>query len=153
MKLFKDLKNDLDSEFSMFIRMRDTNSDNEGHCFTCARKVSVNNADCGHYIPRADLQVRWCEYNAHIQCRYCNRYMDGIKMMRMYERSIRSRYGKIVFEFLKEEQSKLSPNRLELKEMIEYFKTANKLIKKIKSKGACVPSIFFKLPEKEMASV
>lgn len=78
----------LDELFSKFIRCRDTNStfngkimDGEGYgkCITCGNIKGFIDLDCGHYIGRQFYATRWNPINCAAQCRYCNRFNEGMK--------------------------------------------------------------------------
>jgi Bacteriophage Lambda NinG protein len=57
------ITNRLDSLVSKIVRLRDP------HCVTCG---SLSNAQCGHYISRVFVNVRWNLQNCHRQCAACN---------------------------------------------------------------------------------
>lgn len=56
--------------------------------------------DCGHYIPRRFLAVRWDENNAHGECITCNR-VDEKHMVR-YNKFMLDKYGAQKVRFLKQ---------------------------------------------------
>lgn len=62
----KQLVNELDDVFSVFIRHRDRFT-----CYTCG-KQGDHGMQCGHLISRTNYTTRWDELNAHAQCRGCN---------------------------------------------------------------------------------
>ncbi len=68
----------LDKAFSIRIRTRDT-IDGVGKCITCQAIKPFVELDCGHYIGRQFYAVRWNDFNASAQCRYCNRFNEGMK--------------------------------------------------------------------------
>jgi hypothetical protein len=76
---------DLDSAFSWFVRLRDTDEFGYGKCCTCPTHVSVTEADCGHFISRGSMTLRYHEWNSHIQCRSCNRMRNSTEMIKAYE--------------------------------------------------------------------
>lgn len=68
-----------DNAFSRFIRTRDSQS-YEGRafrCISCGMVKPIEQADCGHYINRAHMSLRFSELNCHAQCRHCNRFREG----------------------------------------------------------------------------
>ena len=75
-KSYKTLKNKLDRVFALFIRKRDT-KDGYGKCISCGKICSYENLDCGHFINRRHLSLRWNEKNSNAQCRSCNRFDEG----------------------------------------------------------------------------
>jgi len=69
----------LDTVFSDYIRV--SNSDKDGYCtcVTCGKKGKWRKdiIDAGHFITRSAMATRWDERNVKPQCRYCNRYRNG----------------------------------------------------------------------------
>ena len=62
----------LDSIFSTYIRLKGSNEEGWGECFTCGRIRHYKEVDCGHFITRAKLATRWDEMNVAFQCKQCN---------------------------------------------------------------------------------
>lgn len=67
----------LDKVFSRYIRMRDADDDGYVKCVTCGKREWWQDVDCGHFIQRDRLAVRYSTENAHAQCKRCNRYRGG----------------------------------------------------------------------------
>ena len=68
-----------DEAFSKFIRTRDSQP-YEGRafrCISCNRVLPIEQSDCGHYVNRSHMSVRFNEKNCNAQCRHCNRFMEG----------------------------------------------------------------------------
>ena len=69
-----------DQWFSRYIRLKNA-MDYGGtivtKCYTCNKTYKVKDLDCGHYINREHISVRFNENNARPQCTYCNRYRSG----------------------------------------------------------------------------
>lgn len=76
------LKKKADEVFSKYIRKRD------GRCFTCG---NTDNLQCGHYIPRDCLELRYNERNCHAQCVGCNVFKKG--NYTVYSLKLMSKYG------------------------------------------------------------
>lgn len=72
------LKKILDKHFSIFIRMRDTNTHGFGKCYTCPKIIHYKQGHCGHFIPRNILITRWDEENCRLQCVGCNLFGNGM---------------------------------------------------------------------------
>lgn len=65
----------LDKVFSLYIRMRDSR---EFHyrafrCISCGDVKPFEQMDCGHFIGRTCMALRWNEQNCSGECRFCNR--------------------------------------------------------------------------------
>ena len=70
--------NKLDTVFSLYIRLRD--SKHYGYrnfrCISCGEPKSVDQMDCGHFVSRNCMALRWDERNAHGECQKCNRFLS-----------------------------------------------------------------------------
>lgn len=68
-----------DEAFSLFIRTRDSQAfDGRAfRCISCGRPLPIEQADCGHFINRQHMSLRFSELNCNAQCRKCNRFMEG----------------------------------------------------------------------------
>ncbi len=82
----KNLKKELDTWFSRFIRWRDG-----GQCFTCERRDNPKKMHAGHFVPRQFLSTRYDEENCHCQCMACNLYFNG--QPSAYAANLDRRYG------------------------------------------------------------
>lgn len=72
-------RTNLDDWFSRFIRLRDSNEYGYLVCCTCPKPVYFMDADTGHFVGRQYLAVAWNEMNCNAQCRFCNRFNEGMK--------------------------------------------------------------------------
>jgi len=70
------LKKEADKWFSLYIRTRDalrtTWTITKWKCITCDKINEIKKMDCWHFISRGYTPVRWYQYNAHLQCKFCN---------------------------------------------------------------------------------
>lgn len=69
----------LDSVFSLYIRLRDSRAYGGKYfrCISCGRVLPFEKGDCGHYISRRNMALRFSEDNCNMQCSHCNRFQDG----------------------------------------------------------------------------
>ena len=116
-----DLISKLDRVFSEFIRLRDSKN---GYfkCISCGRILPYEQADCGHYINRQHMSLRFNEKNCNAQCRKCNRFDEG--NIQGYRRGLIKKYGeKIVtlLEYQKNETKQYSSFELEV--LIKYYQS------------------------------
>ena len=72
----KTIKN-LDTQFSRFIRMRDSDENGMVACFTCGVVKHWKKGDAGHFQSRGKLSTRWEETNVQFQCKRCNGFRGG----------------------------------------------------------------------------
>lgn len=66
------LRKKADAIFSRYIRQRDG-----GQCYTCSLKRPWKEMQCGHFVPRQYLSLRYDEVNCHCQCYACNMLYNG----------------------------------------------------------------------------
>lgn len=77
------LDKQLDTVFSKYIRLKYTDEDGNGNCFTCDDRYQFHFLQCGHFIKRAITLYRHDKNNARIQCKDCNEFKAG--NMEVYE--------------------------------------------------------------------
>jgi len=66
------LRDDLDTVFSLYIRYKYANSEGHVKCYTCPKVLPITKIHNGHYISRANLSTRWMEQSCRPQCPGCN---------------------------------------------------------------------------------
>lgn len=119
----KQLIKDLDTVFSQYIRR--TNSINGvARCVTCGKYDSWKSMDCGHFIVRIKIGTRFDERNCNVQCRVCNRQLQG--NMKSYTLYMKAKYGIGIVDELKAKSSE-SLRTYEIEAMLKHYK--EKLLK------------------------
>ena len=119
-----------DNAFSRFIRTRDSQS-YEGRafrCISCGMVKPIEQADCGHYINRAHMSLRFSELNCHAQCRHCNRFREG--NIQDYRRGLIEKIGEqkvLLLEAQKNVTNKISNFELEL--LAKHYRAETKKFK------------------------
>ncbi len=117
---YKTLKNSLDVVFSKFIRNRDT-VDGWGYCISCNKPTLYEKGDCGHYIGRNHLGLRWSENNCAFQCRICNRFEEGNKVG--FKRGLIKKYCETTVNLLDiRQKDNVKYSRFELQALIDHYK-------------------------------
>lgn len=88
----------LDKAVSLYVRMRDSREFHYKYfrCISCGRILPVSDADCGHYVGRAHMSLRFDTRNVNAECRRCNRFSSDHLIG--YRKSLVDRLGKRVFE-------------------------------------------------------
>lgn len=71
------LRKKLDKIFSLFIRQRNASIGGEVQCYTCSKRAHWKQMQCGHFVPRQYLAVRYDEMNCQVQCYACNILYNG----------------------------------------------------------------------------
>lgn len=106
-----------DEAFSLFIRTRDAQP-YEGRffrCISCGRVLPIEQADCGHYVNRSHMSLRYSELNCHSQCRHCNRFQEG--NIQDYRKGLIEKIGEekvLLIEAAKHITNKISTFELQL---------------------------------------
>lgn len=116
-----------DQAFSLYIRTRDAQP-YEGRafrCISCGRVLPIEQADCGHYVNRQHMSLRYSELNCNAQCSNCNRFDEG--NMQGYRRGLIDKIGlqKVeLLESMKHQVNKLSSFELEV--IAQHYKDKTK---------------------------
>lgn len=67
----------LDTIFSIYLRKSYANDFGMSSCYTCNKQFHYKDLQCGHYIPRGNMNTRWDESNCRPQCMQCNVFKKG----------------------------------------------------------------------------
>lgn len=120
----KELILDLDRVVSRYVRLKEMGKDGKVQCFTCPRKLEWTRMQNGHFIPRANLGLRFdTTYNCRPQCPNCNVTLYG--NLESFAANLEKEKPGIV-EYLREQAREVSsPTRNELKHLLYDFQ--NKL--------------------------
>lgn len=106
--------------FSIFIRLRDTNADGFGFCFTCGKPKFWRDGDAGHGIGRQHKATFLDERNVHFQCKPCNGFEGGAR--EKYEREVCKRYGPQAWDLLVlKSRSTCKRGKFELKVLFDHY--------------------------------
>lgn len=73
----KNLIKRLDTVFSKYIRLRDSDPEGYCRCSTCGEVHHWTKIQAGHFISRKHYSTRWDEENVHAQCVACNVFRYG----------------------------------------------------------------------------
>ena len=77
--------------FSVWVRLRDADSNGMIRCITSGRIVHWKDADAGHFISRKHASTKFDEQNVHAQSRHSNRFEYGQQFE--YSKAIDLKYG------------------------------------------------------------
>lgn len=115
----------LDRIFSEYIRRRDSDSNGIGICVSCGKHLHWQHADCGHYINRKHLSLRFNEINCNLQCRACNRFDEG--NLPAYGIALQRKYGSdIINKLLVMKSNTIKFTQFEIDQLTKYYQ---KLVK------------------------
>lgn len=75
----KTLVTTLDTIFSKYIRLKNSDADGYCNCVTCGKKGywEKDGIHAGHFMSRKHYSTRWDERNVKPQCGYCNTHKYG----------------------------------------------------------------------------
>lgn len=123
------LKAKLDRLFSEYIRLRDTNENGYGKCISCGKIIHYKEGDAGHYVNRSIMSLRYDEKNVNLQCRHCNRFLEG--NMIGYNHGLVEKYGDGVINYLRIKKSNICKiGRVEYEILIKEYQVKIKELKK-----------------------
>lgn len=88
----------LDKVMSLYVRMRDSK---EFHykafkCISCGVVKPIDQADCGHFIGRTHMSLRFDTRNINAECKACNRF--SADHLIGYRRNLVMKLGKQMFQ-------------------------------------------------------
>lgn len=109
--------------FNEYIRLRDA----EKPCISCGRLTGAK-MNAGHYRNVADHpQLRFNEYNVHLQCEHCNRYKRG--NIENYRKALLLKIGPKAVEWLESNQPLMELSVRDLESLIAVYKLKVRVLK------------------------
>jgi hypothetical protein len=66
-----------DDAFSKWLRLSNADKDGLVICYTCDLGMRWQDSQCGHYVKRGNLFLRWDTRNTRVQGECCNKYKGG----------------------------------------------------------------------------
>jgi hypothetical protein len=115
------LKKELDSVFSLYIRTKYADPAGNSKCYTCGKWGTIKTMQCGHFISRQYLATRWHENNTRNQCAGCNLFGNGKPLD--FEENLKKELGSKYVENMKKSRHEvLKLDRNWYKEKIEHYK-------------------------------
>ena len=107
--------------FSIYIRLRDSDENGYGKCFTCGKIIFWKKGDCGHGIGRQHMATKYNEKNNHLQCKYDNGLEGG--MRERYKEEMNKRYGAYTWDLMEMESKKrFTWSAFEIEALTEHYK-------------------------------
>ncbi len=107
---------DLDTIVSRIVRIGAANVDGIVSCFTCDKEMHFSRSQCGHFISRSHLGLRWDFSNLRVQCEGCNIHKNG-NLKEFSKRLELDSEG--ITDYLQEHSRAVcKPTRTELKELL-----------------------------------
>jgi hypothetical protein len=125
------ITNKADKWFSIFIRLRDADSNGYCKCCTCGVIKHWKNLDCGHWIKRQHMAARYNENNTASQCKKCNSFEQGRDFE--FRQFILEKYGQQTIDLLKAcERTHFKRTSFELNLLAKEYEKKAKEMAKIK---------------------
>lgn len=117
----------LDVIFSKYKRLSNLTPQGYIRCFTCGAFLTFRMADCGHYVNRDRMSLRFEEKNTECQCHSCNRDHEGRKSI--FALGLQKKYGIGILDWLHTKENEYKNwTAPELEEKIVYYKAKIKLL-------------------------
>lgn len=117
---WNNLRDDLDSVFSKYIRTKYADVDGNVHCYTSNVLLKIADAQCGHFIPRTHLCTRWDERNCRPQSKHDNEFLQG--NLAVYAARLESEQTGIVSELKQLSRETASIGISDLKELLIQYR-------------------------------
>ena len=125
---FSDLTKDADALFSKYVRMNAADKKGFAACYTCDTEKRWQEQQCGHYISRANLYLRWDLRNARVQCELCNCHKHG--NMLTFGKRLELEFPNITEILYEESKLVYKPTREEVRQIISEYTIKIENIKK-----------------------
>lgn len=114
------LKKELDTVFSLWIRLRNADKDGMVLCYTSGKKMHWEKSQCGHFISRRHINTRWDPMNCQVQSVSENVFNQGNAPE--FQRRLVADFGQPAVDklfILRDSPSKL--DRMTLRWKIDYY--------------------------------
>jgi len=135
----KNLDKTLDDLFSIYIRLKYTNDNGQGNCYTCDEPATYFLGQCGHFIKRGHQLYRTDKNNARLQCKDCNEFKSG--NLEIYQDRLIDEIGivKVAEMKFKSNQDFAGWSKSEKKEMVKALRSEAKELLKDKNFNITIP--------------
>jgi len=121
-KSMSTLIKELDTVFSLYVKLRDCDSSGIVTCFVTGERIWYLDCDAAHFIPRAQMGTRWDEMNVHATSVDTNRFDDN--HFTDYWNALNKAYTWGQIKALQQRgRSLLKATRPELQDLIDLYKT------------------------------
>lgn len=117
---------DLDAVTSLYVRKKHASANEIVGCYTCSWQGNWKSADCGHYVPRSAMSVRWDLRNLRPQCKKCNQHEYGNQ--EVFAKNLEEEMPGVVDLLLEESRNPSKWSREELKEMLIMMRAKLKIV-------------------------
>ncbi len=91
------LKDEMDRLFSLYVRQSLADENGDAKCVTCGKIMNWRYIQCGHYVSRGELPLRFELKNVSTQCGGCNKWRGGDITFALH---LQKKYGNDILEWL-----------------------------------------------------
>ena len=119
----------LDTIFSTYIRLRDSDENGICRCFCCGKIGHYKTMDCSHFVNRKHLSLRFNEINCQTTCRACNRFDEG--NLPAFAVNLQKKHGfDIIEKLLSSKNQSTRFTQFEIDTLTEFYKQKVNNLKK-----------------------
>jgi hypothetical protein len=130
----QNLIEDADALFSRYLRLKYARPDGMVQCYTSGVWMRYQDAQCGHFISRKHLGLRWDENNCRVQSQHDNEFLDG--NLEVFRAKLEQEKPGLV-EWLEEQSRQVyKPTREEMRELIAGLRYKLKIVESKLKKNA-----------------
>lgn len=124
------LVNELDFCFSRIVRLKETNELGRCKCYTCEYENNWTKLQCGHFVDRGNMGLRFDFRNGRPQCPKCNCNLDGNLIE--YAKRLNEEHNGLPEQLIEQSREPYHYSISELKQtLISYRAILNNLEKKL----------------------
>lgn len=124
----KELIKIADDVFSKWLRQSSADKDGFVTCYTCDSVLRHQDAQCGHYVKRGNLFLRFDPRNCRVQDEACNKYKDG--NYAEYTKRLEMEHPGITSILMEEATIVYKPTRDEIRGIINEYSRKLKALQK-----------------------
>jgi ribosomal protein L37E len=117
-----------DDVFSKWLRLSNADKNGMVTCYTCDAVYRWQDSQCGHYVKRGNLFLRFDPRNCRVQGKCCNEYKDG--NYPEYTKRLESEYPGITGILQEEATLVYKPTRDEIRQIINEYSRKLKAFQK-----------------------
>lgn len=122
----QNLIEDADALHSRYIRLKYADANGMVSCYTSGRRLHYTQMQCGHFISRKHLGLRWSDDNTRPQSEYDNCHLSG--NLEVFREKLEAEKPGIV-EYLEEQARQVAkPTREEMRELIASLRYKLKIV-------------------------
>lgn len=123
----QDLIKECDKVTSLYVRMKAMDANKKIKCYTCDKEMDLYDAQCGHFISRSQMFLRFDLRNLRPQCNSCNCYKRG--NIAIYRKRLNEEHPGLADILMEESYLIYKMSRDEIKSLIREYSEKIKQLK------------------------